>query len=153
MFEEIKEKSRQRREERDRYLNLLITKYKTGDYIKINHSSDIREFHYSAPKDTICVVNEQHIYVSLGRDYKWDRYMYFDNRFHHIDYRLGDGERETHHTFTPNRRAIKAIENKNDMLLTKEERDALDYYKSNRLMNIIAVLFIIGMAIYYLNKM
>ena len=55
----LKESSKQR--------EILLEKYKLGDYYKVNNKKEIRKYHCNAPKGHICVINDNHIYVSRVR--------------------------------------------------------------------------------------
>lgn len=91
-------------QESSKQREILLEKYKLGDYYKVNNKKEIRKYHCNAPKGHICVINNNHIYVSRGKKYEWERYKYDKKKDMLFLVSIGssiDGEVGSYYTFLP----------------------------------------------------
>lgn len=132
MFRRIKEVVTQAIADSEAYNRRMLYLYKTEQYIKIEKKSDIKEFYYAQPEDTMIVLNDKHIYVATRKRYKWKRYKYNAKKDILVSINC-ENSGSNHDTdyywyFPPNKKAIKAIKNKDESLRTDDENSALNYY-------------------------
>lgn len=118
-----------------KYRDQLLFRYKTGDYVKVASGKQIRELYYSAPKETMCVIDKNNIYVARGIAYEWKRYKYNVKRDElvHIFKRTAQDidNSSPYYAFKPNQQAINAIKEKPENLRTEEEAKVLRNRKIN----------------------
>ena len=137
------------------YIEGLTKRYLKGDYIKVKSTNDIKRY-YDVPKDTMCVLNEKHIYVYTGDKYYWSRFKYDQKNERLVRIMIYESECSNHdikhgsdYEFRPGKVILKELKNKDELNLTEKEKIILKDRERNLTMTVI---FIIAFVISIISK-
>lgn len=116
----------------------LIKRYKNNDYHTIESENELEDKYWNAKKGVMCVLNNSKeynvvkIYVAVGYNYEWKIYEY-NKKYNIITPKVSfdlDGHIEWGDEFPPSERVMNEIKQKNELLLTEDEKAALRYDKN-----------------------